>query len=105
MVRIHWGALLSRKERRADGTKSALDVAEDQRGFEPHDAISGALERRITARVGTAASTVVGAIDFDHETLRGSQEVRDETPEQWDLPAKDDAQATPANAPPQELLG
>ena len=34
-----------------DTTRTPLDVADDERGFEPHDAIAGALERRITARI------------------------------------------------------
>jgi hypothetical protein len=93
------------KQGRADGSKRTLDVADDQRRFDPNDVISSALERRITAGVGALASTVVRAIDLDHETLRGSKEIRNETPEQRHLPANDRAQALAADALPQELLG
>jgi hypothetical protein len=34
---------------------------------------------------------VIRAIDLNHETLRGSQEVSDEAPEQRHLTTKDDA--------------
>ena len=74
MVRIHWGAqsfLLT--ERRSDALKSNLDIAEDERGIEPYDAIAGALKRRITARISAPARYVIPAIDLDHEALRRSQ--------------------------------
>ena len=71
----------------------------------PHDAISRALERRIPAGIRAPSLAVIRAIDLDYEALRGRQEVRDEAPEQWHLPAKDYAQAAPADALPEKLLG
>ncbi len=105
MVRIHWGALLTREQRRADLSERAIDVTDQERGFDTNHAIAGALERRITARVSARALAVIRAIDLNHETLRGRQEVSDEAPEQRHLTAKDHAQAPAADVLPQELLG
>ena len=68
-------------KRGANTVEGAFDVADDERGFEPHDAIAGALERRVTARVSTPTLGVVRAIDLNHEALRGSHEIRDEATE------------------------
>ena len=72
MVRIHWGAL-KLSESRADDTQSQLDVSDDERGFEPHDAITGALERRVPARVTTAPLGVVHAIDSTTRRREGAK--------------------------------
>ena len=71
----------------------------------PHDAISRALERRIPAGIRAPSLAVIRAIDLDYEALRGRQEVRDEAPEQWHLPAKEHAEPPPAEMVPHELLG
>lgn len=71
----------------------------DSRGASS-DGCASELERRATA----GALAVIRAIDVNHEALRGSQEICDEAPEQWHLPAKDDAQAAPANLSPEELF-
>ena len=103
MVRIHWGALRLRRscdERRANAIEGDFHIASEERRFGPNDAITGALERRITARVSGRAFAVVRAVDLNHEALRGSEEIRDEAPEHGHLPAKDYAQAAPADASP-----
>jgi hypothetical protein len=79
------------QKRRADDREGTRDIARDERRFETHDAVPGAFERCVSPRVSTPTFDVVRAIDLDHETLRGSKEIRDEAPEQRDLPAKDDA--------------
>jgi hypothetical protein len=84
-------AARSPAERESDALESTLDVADDERRFDPNDAISGALQRCIPARVTACALGVIRAIDLNHETLSGSKEIRDEAPEQRHLPAKDDA--------------
>ena len=111
----HWGIVESAEdatgapshstpERRSDALESALDVPHDERCLDANHAISSALERRIAAGVCDCALTVIVTIDLNHETLRGSQEVCNEPPEQRNLPAKEHAQATPANASPKELF-
>src|SRR4051812_44447275 len=113
VVRIHWGALNSHSTSsvnalsqrvQPDALESTLDVADDQRCIDANDAIPSALERRITPRVSARALAVIRAIDLNHEPLRGSQEVRDEAPEQRHLAAKEHAQAAAANASPEELF-
>jgi hypothetical protein len=84
----------------ADSRDSALDVTSDERRRNAKHTIAWALERRITARVSASVLAVIRAIDLNHETLRGSEKIRNEEPEQWYLPTKDDAQATPANVSP-----
>jgi len=64
-----------------------------------------ALERPITGAVSAPAFAVIRAVDLRHEALRGSQEICDEAPEQWHLPAKEHAQTAPTNALPEKLLG
>ncbi len=59
-----------------------LDIADNERCFEAHDAIAAALERRITARISTPTLGVTCAVDLNHEPLRQRQEVRDQAPEQ-----------------------
>ena len=100
VVRVHRGALLNRSQCRADLSDRALDVADYERRFDPNDAITGTRERHITAGVGARSFAVILAIDFNHEALRGSQEVRDEAAEQRYLAAKEHAQTAPANAVP-----
>ncbi len=92
-------AALSEK-RGANQSEGTFDVAHDERRIDPNDAITDALERRVTARVSGCALAMICAVDFNHETLRGSQEVRDEATEQRHLTAKDHAQVTGANALP-----
>ena len=92
------------KKRCADHTHSSLDVSDDEGGLDPNDAISGALERRISARIREPALAVIRAIDLDDEALRGSQKVRDEATEQRHLPTKEHTQAAAANASPEELF-
>jgi len=72
-----------------DALQSTLDVANDQRCVDANDAKPTALERRIPARVSATALAVIRAIYLNHEALRGSQEIRDEAPEQRHLPADD----------------
>jgi len=48
---------------------------------------------------------VIHAIDFDHETLRGSVEIRDEATQQRHLAAKHYAELAATNAIPEERLG
>ena len=101
MVRIHWGALISRREQnRADLTDCAIDVADYERRINPNHAITGAHERRITARVSALMLAVIRAIDLDDEALRGCIEVCDEATEQRHLATNDDAQAAPTIALP-----
>ena len=95
----------SSDERRANATYGELDVADHERRFDANAAISGALERRITTGVSASALGVILAVDLNHETLRGSQEVCDEATEQRHLPAKDHAELPAAEMVPQELLG
>src|SRR6185369_17162558 len=93
------------EERSADTSDGTFDIAHDERRFEPENAISGADERRISARVGAGTLGVVDAIDLEHETLRGCVEVCDEATEQRHLPAKEHAEPPAANARPKQLLG
>jgi len=58
--------------------KGALDIAHHERRINPNDVIAGTLERGIAAGIGAAAFGVIRAIDLNNETLRGSQEVRNE---------------------------
>jgi hypothetical protein len=105
ILRVDGHALQDGRHSANDDESNVMAGEDFNQPENPSDAISGALKRRITAGVSAGAPTVVRAIDLDHETLRGSQEVRDETPEQRHLPAKHDAEPPPANALPEELLG
>jgi hypothetical protein len=67
-----------------------LDIADNERCFEAHDAIAGALERRITARISMPTLGVICAVDLNHELLRGRQEIRDEAPELAEMLDEDD---------------
>jgi len=53
-------------KRGSDLYQSTLDVANDERRFHPNDAISGALERRITAGVSATAFAVIRTVDLNH---------------------------------------
>ena len=103
------GELLGSIDRRGGWREDLAhpDAREVGRGssFDANDAISGALERRITTGVNAPALSVILAVDLNHETLRGSQEVCDEATEQRHLPAKDHAELPAAKMVPQELLG
>lgn len=59
-------------KRRLNALESTLDVADDERGLDANDAISGALERGITARVTASTLPVTRAIDLNHEALSGA---------------------------------
>ena len=54
------------EERCADTSEGTFDIAHDKRCFEPENAISGACERRIPARVGAGTLGVIDAIDLEH---------------------------------------
>lgn len=82
-----------------------VEIADDERRIDPKDAIAGALEGRITARVRSRLIRVIRAVDFDREALSRRKEVSDEATEQRHLPAKDHAQAVAANLRPEQLLG
>ena len=62
----------------SNAVKSEFDVVRHERCLDAHDAIAGAFESGIAARIMAAALTVIRAVDLDHEALRGSQEVCDE---------------------------
>ena len=70
----------------------------DERRFDSNDAISGAFERCVSPPVGPSTFAVIHAIDFDHETLRGSVEIRDEATQQRHLAAKHYAELAATNA-------
>jgi hypothetical protein len=93
------------EKRRADERERSFDIADDERRLDSKDAIAGALKRCVSPRVGASTFDVIHAIDFDHETLRGSVEVRDEATEQRNLAAKHHAELPPANAIPEQRLG
>jgi hypothetical protein len=83
------GCARSPPERAPDAFEGTFDVADDERCLKTNDAVASELERRIPARVTAGALAVIRAIDLNHETLSGSQEIRDEAAEQRHLTAKD----------------
>jgi hypothetical protein len=83
-------------ERGADDGDGGLQIAEHELGGEPHDAVAGALEAAVPARIRPALgwAAVVRAVHLHDEPARRSEEVRDA--------ARDQSLATEADA---ELRG
>jgi hypothetical protein len=92
------------REGAADERQGGLKAGFDEGGRETESAVAEAGEFAVAAGVRGAAARVVGAVHFDDEVLRGSDEVSDVTAE-WDLAAEPSAELSRVDGGPEFLFG
>lgn len=92
-------------ERGADDGDGGLQIAEHELGGEPHDAIAGALQATVPARVRPALgrAAVVRAVHLNDEPARRSEEVHD-APSDDGLATEPDAELGGAERFPERAL-
>jgi len=87
-----------------DERQGGLEVGFDGGGWEAESTIAEAGEFAVAAGVRGAAACVIGAVHFDDEALRGSDEVGDVVAE-WDLAAEPSAELSGVDGGPEFLFG
>ena len=88
----------------ADEGEGGGEVGLDEVGGDVEDAVAGALQVGVADGVETDAVCVHAAVDFDHETAGGADDIRDVAADDH-LPAEGKAETAAAKLGPEQLLG
>ena len=88
----------------ADEGEGGGEVVLDEVGGDVEDAVAGALQVGVANGVETDAVCVHAAVDFDHETAGGADDIRDVAADDH-LPAEGKAETAAAKLGPEQLLG
>lgn len=97
------GSGLALIERMPHHEDCCREIAHDEFGVKPNNAIASARELSMTLGIRGHAPCVIAAIDLDDEPRRRRIEVRDEA-EQRNLPTKGDAELARAQRAPEPSL-
>ena len=88
-------------ERGLDAGDSDRGCVEHEAGFEAQDSVAKSGEHAVATSVGPGATEMGGAIDFDNEASRGSQEVGDIATGEGNLATERDPELATREQPPE----